>query len=79
MAGARRERWDIRLVAVRAPWDHGIHVGDGGSYVGRGKMLGQILSVWLTNTWYLPVLKQRGPGEEETVVEDKKTEGNREA
>lgn len=39
--------------------------------------MGQILRVWLTNTWYLlPVLKQRGPrGRRKTVVEDKKTEG----
>lgn len=51
---------------MRAHWDHGIHVGDGGSYVGRGKMLGQILSMWLTNTWYLPVPKAEGaPGKEE--------------
>lgn len=44
------------------------------------QMLGvRFCSVWLTNTWYLPVLKQRALGREETVVEDKKTEGNREA
>lgn len=61
---------------MRAHWDHGIRVGDRGSYVGRRKMWGQILSKWVTNT----VPKAEGAwGRRKTVVEDKETEGNREA
>ena len=38
-------------------------------------MWGQILSMWVTNTWYLPVPKaEGGQGRRKTAVKDKETE-----